>query len=373
MPYNTIDLCAGIGGIRKGFELNGNFINVLSAEIDNFACQTYEHLFGDNPANDLTSETFKLKVEETNYDILLAGFPCQTFSRAGLKEGFDNETKGIIFAHIVDIARRTRPKALFLENVDHLITHNKGETIKQIIETLEIDLNYKITGVTNDNENLVYNPKDFIRNSKHFGVPQNRPRTYIMGFDRELYGDLLNSIPNTLPSHNELHLYNDLYDVFEENVAPNFYMASGYFNTLIAHRERQRNKGNGFGYKIVNTPEIEIPIANTLLATGGSGKERNLVIDVQPGIAGAIVRGKATPINNQCIRVMTPTEWGTLQGFIGYAFLDDNGVDTFTFPNNISNAQKYKQFGNSVTIPVIETMAGFMLEILERIDNNNEM
>lgn len=96
-PYKTIDLCAGIGGIRKAFELTGRFQNIISAEIDRYACQTYEHLFGENPYNDLTSEDFKSQLENVSYDILLAGFPCQTFSRVGLEEGFENEEKGQIF------------------------------------------------------------------------------------------------------------------------------------------------------------------------------------------------------------------------------------------------------------------------------------
>ena len=83
MPFRTIDLCAGIGGIRKGFEMTGDYVNVLSAEVDKYACLTYEHLYGENPNNDLTSEKFKNTVENTQYDVMLAGFPCQTFSRAG--------------------------------------------------------------------------------------------------------------------------------------------------------------------------------------------------------------------------------------------------------------------------------------------------
>lgn len=96
-PYRTIDLCAGIGGIRRGFELTGQFVNVLSSEIDKYACRTYQHLFGDNPENDLTDEKFKQRIENTEYEVLLAGFPCQTFSGVGLQEGFDNEEEGQIF------------------------------------------------------------------------------------------------------------------------------------------------------------------------------------------------------------------------------------------------------------------------------------
>ena len=95
--YRNIDLCAGIGGIRKGFERTGYFTNVLSSEIDKNACKTYKHLFGGDPNNDLSQESFKKLVEKTLYDVLLAGFPCQPFSRAGLNEGFEDHEKGIIF------------------------------------------------------------------------------------------------------------------------------------------------------------------------------------------------------------------------------------------------------------------------------------
>ena len=95
MPFTTIDLCAGIGGIRKGFELTGHFVNVSAAEIDRFACLTYQQLYGDDAHHDLTTEEYKEFLDEIHYDVLLAGFPCQTFSRAGLEEGFDNAEKGI--------------------------------------------------------------------------------------------------------------------------------------------------------------------------------------------------------------------------------------------------------------------------------------
>lgn len=362
MPFRTIDLCAGIGGIRKGFEMTGDYVNVLSAEVDKYACLTYEHLFGENPNNDLTSDEFKNIVANTEYEVLLAGFPCQTFSRAGNEEGFNDEEKGIIFNHIAEIIERTRPRAVFLENVDNLVRHDKGNTFKIIINKLEIELNYKVIGVDYDilGDPIVEgNEKRFIRNSKNFGVPQNRPRTYIVAFDRERYDiNVLNTLTD-IPQGNDLHLYEDLRDLLEMHAEARFYMSSGYFDTLVRHKEREKNKGNGFGYRIVNTREIEHPIANTIMATGGSGKERNLVYDPQEGIAGMEISTKTTPLNEYGIRVMTPREWGKLQGFINYAFMHD-GVDEFTFPAGISDCQKYKQFGNSVTIPVIETMAQYI-------------
>ena len=363
MPIKTIDLCAGIGGMRKGFELTGAFQNVIAAEIDHFACLTYSHLFGEDAFNDLTSDEFKSKLDLISYDVLLAGFPCQTFSKAGQEEGFNDKEIGIIFSHIADIIRRTRPRAVFLENVDNLVRHDKGNTFKIIIETLEILLDYKVVGVTYDTMGQpVYKGKDFVRNSRNFGIPQNRPRTYIMAFDRKRYGtEALLGIENHLPEKNDWYLYEDLNELLELHAEAKYYMASGYLNTLIRHKEREHKKGNGFGYRIVNAPGIEHPIANTIMATGGSGKERNLVYDLQEGIAGLMIPGKKTPLNDKGIRVMTPREWGKLQGFINYAFLDENGVDHFSFPEEVSMVQRYKQFGNSVTIPVIETMAEYML------------
>lgn len=363
MPFYTIDLCAGIGGIRKGFELTGQFVNVAAAEIDPYACMTYQHLYNVDANHDITSEDFKAELEEIDYDVLLAGFPCQTFSRAGLEEGFNNEEKGVIFNHIAEIIQRTRPRAIFLENVDNLVRHDKGRTFRIIINTLERILNYKAVGVTYDENGLPqYNARDFVRNSRFFGIPQNRPRTYIMAFDRERYGaDALLGIQNYLPEENDWYLYEDLNELLEMHAEAKYYMASGYLETLEKHKKRECEKGNGFGYRVVNAPGIEHPVANTIMATGGSGKERNLVYDPQEGIAGQILKAKKTPLNDKGIRVMTPREWGKLQGFINYAFLDNQGVDHFSFPEGVTANQQYKQFGNAVTIPVIETMAEYML------------
>ena len=363
MKFKTIDLCAGIGGIRKGFEITGSYQNILSAEIDRYACLTYEHLYGENPYNDLTSDDFKSMLRKTKYDVLLAGFPCQTFSRAGKGEGFSNKTKGTIFYHIAQIIKETRPKGIFLENVDNLVRHDNGRTFDTIIKTLEDELNYKVIGVhLNTDGILEYSGKNFIRNSKNFGVPQNRPRTYIMAFNRNKYGvRKLSALPNELPVKNDLKIYSDLNELLELKAAPEYYISSGYFETLKKHRVREKGKGNGFGYKIVNDKNIINPIASTIMATGGSGKERNLVLDPQKGIAGKIVSSKMSPLNDEGIRFMTPREWGKLQGFINYAF-KVNGKDYFSFPPQVSKCQQYKQFGNAVTIPVIETFAKYMTD-----------
>jgi DNA (cytosine-5)-methyltransferase 1 len=330
---------------------------------------TYEHIFGENPQNDLTTNELKNKVDNTAYDVLLAGFPCQTFSRVGLGEGFANEDKGKIFFHIAEIIERSRPCAFFLENVDHLVTRDKGATFRKIIDTLTIRLKYKVVGVTIIGDGIPeYNPRDFVRNSRNFGVPQNRPRTYIIGFDRERFcPERLEILPSTLPERRERQLYNNLNDLLEQDVDPRYYMASGYLDTLVRHRERQEGKGYGFGYRIVNQPGTENPVANTLLATGGSGRERNLLYDPRDDIAGLEIKGKKTPLNDQGIRVMTPAEWGKLQGFINYAFMNENGDDGFSFPDGMPDVQRYKQFGNSVTIPAVEEMARFMRSCLDTL------
>ena len=371
MRFKTIDLFAGIGGIRRGFELTNSFENVLSAEIDKYACITYNHLFNEDPYNDVTSEEFKKKVEATAYDVLLAGFPCQAFSIAGRKEGFKDKTRGTLFYDIADIIERTRPKAFLLENVEGLIRHDKGRTFNIILETLIKDLNYKVIGadlspITGE---VIYEPSAFVRNSKNFGVPQNRPRVYIVGFDNDRYNHMTSLFDNLqLPKERDGNaIYEDLHDVLEYKSSEDYYISEGYLETLKKHKSRHEGKGNGFGYVVVNAEDIQNPISNALLATGGSGKERNLVYDPQDGIGGKVVKYKKTPLNHEGIRVMTPKEWGKLQGFIGYGFMK-KGVDTFSFPAEISKAQQYKQFGNSVTIPVIEEMAKVIGETLNQLE-----
>lgn len=364
MNLKTIDLCAGIGGIRRGFELAGEYRNIASAEIDEMACRTYEHLFHENSRNDVTSEEFKKHLQTLRYDVLLAGFPCQAFSSVGLQQGFEDKTKGTIFFDIAKIIKMTRPKVVFLENVQNLLSHDKQATFKTIVDTLERQLDYHIVGVTHDEKGETqYERSAFLRNSRDFGVPQNRPRVYIVAFSRAYFGQHISILPKEAPcKRSRTPVFENLKDVLDEKVDPRFFLSSGYLETLEKHIVTQHDKGYGFGYCIVNAPEIKNPIANTLLATGGSGRERNLIYDPINGAscAGTSVKGKYSPINDKYIRTMTPNEWGRLQGFIGYAFVDENGADQFSFPEGIPNVQKFKQFGNSVTIPVIEEYAIFI-------------
>ena len=384
MIYKTIDLCAGIGGIRKGFELAGSFENVLSAEIDPSAAKTYKHLFGEDPTNDLTSDDFKEKVVSTEYDVLLAGFPCQSFSRIGKKLGFRDTTRGTIFFDIADIISRTNPRAVFLENVENLVSHDKGNTIETIIKTLEEELRYRVIGVTIDEDgNYEYSRSSLVRNTKDFGLPQNRPRVYIMAFSKRLYGNAVRYLTGQLPTGSDEVIFRDVLEIIDDEVADKYYMAQGYLDTLRKHKARNRNKGNGFGYCVVNRNNGEHPIAYTILATGGSGKERNLIYQPKNGVEKIQIPGRKTKLNSEGIRMMTPAEWARLQGFLGYAFIDEAGEDGFSFPDGTTDGQKYKQLGNSVSIPVIRSLASFMLEcfrILEdqqhdvvmALANNNE-
>lgn len=372
--YTTIDLFAGIGGIRKGFEMTNRFQNKLSAEIDKYACSTYKHLYGENPFNDVTSEEFKLQTEQTNFDVLLGGFPCQAFSIAGQKLGFKDKTRGTLFYDVADIIFRNKPKAFFLENVEGLTTHMKGQTFKTILEVLTIDLGYVIpnvniiTNVFNEKE-VVFDRNSFVRNTKNFGLPQKRSRVFIIGFRKDVVNNI--KIPSIPSYRDDISLYRDLNDAIELGADNSYYISAGALKSMKVHKNRHLGKGNGFGYIVVNDKSIESPISNTLLATGGSGKERNTILDIQPGIGGTLIPSKKTPLNTEGLRNMTVREWGKLQGFINYAFINEHGVDKFSFPANISRAQQYKQLGNSVSITVVESMAKYICEILDAAQIKN--
>ena len=173
-----------------------------------------------------------------------------------------------------------------------------------------------------------------MRNSKSFGIPQNRPRVYIVAFSRAYFGQHLSLLPEEAPTKRlRGPIFESLEDILDKKVDSHFFLSSGYLETLERHIETQHNKGYGFGYCVVNAPNIENPLANTLLATGGSGRERNLIYDPINGVAcaGMSIKGKHSPINDKYIRTMTPNEWGRLQGFIGYAFVDEDGTTTFHF------------------------------------------
>lgn len=322
--FTFIDLFAGIGGFRMAMQNLGGKC-VFSSEWDAQAQKTYLLNYGEVPFGDITKESTKAFIPD-NFDILCAGFPCQAFSLAGKRLGFE-ETRGTLFFDVAEIIRRKRPKAFFLENVKGLLIHDKGKTIQTILNVLREDLDY-------------YVPDPQIVNAMNFGVPQHRERVYIVGFRKDQ-----NVKDFTYPTPTDKNKrFADIKE--EKEVSPKYYLSTQYMKTLVAHKERHASKGNGFGYEIIEDNEV----ANAIVV-GGMGRERNLVRDYRLTDFTPVTNIKGE-INRDGIRRMTPREWARLQGF------PDN------FIIGVADASAYKQFGNSVAVPAIQATAK---EIIERI------
>ena len=323
--FTFIDLFAGIGGFRIAMQnLGGNC--VFSSEIDKYAKKTYEFNFGEVPFGDIT------KINEKNipdHDILCAGFPCQAFSIAGKRKGFE-ETRGTLFFDVARIIKEKQPKVFFLENVKGLVNHDRGKTLKTILEVLREDLNY-----------FIPNPK--ILNAKDFGVPQNRERIFIVGFRKDLKVESFN-YPTPLNKKVSIDTI-----IEEKEVSVKYYLSTQYLETLENHKKRHESRGNGFGYEII--PHTSI--ANAVVC-GGMGRERNLLYDYRLTNFTPVTKIKGE-VNKEGIRKMTPREWARLQGF------PDN------FEIVVSDVQAYKQFGNSVAIPAIQATAK---QIIKTLKNN---
>ena len=308
--YKIIDLFAGIGGTRLGFYKTGKTKVVFSSEIDKFAIKTYNANYGDTPSGDIT------KIDENDipeHDILVAGFPCQAFSQAGKKLGFEDD-RGTLFFEIKRILKAKKPKAFLLENVKNLTSHNKGKTFSFIISELE-KLNYEV--------------KHVLFKAKDFGVPQNRERIYIIGFNKELipnYNDFI--LPK--PKYTNINVGMILEDIVDDK-----YTISD--KLWIGHQRRKKEhkkKGNGFGYTLFTS---DSPYTNTISARYyKDGSE--ILIDQGKG---------KNP------RKITPREAARLQGF----------PDEFIIP--VSDTQAYKQFGNSVAVVVIHAIAEEILKVLD--------
>lgn len=326
--FTFIDLFAGIGGFRMALQnLGGKCI--FSSEWDPQAKKTYLLNYGEVPFGDITKESTKAYIPD-DFDILCAGFPCQAFSMAGKKLGFE-ETRGTLFFDVAEIIRRKQPKAFFLENVKGLLIHDKGKTIDTILRVLREDLGY-------------YVPDPEIVNAMNFGVPQHRERVYIVGFRKD---QNVNEFRYPTPT-DKSKSFADIKE--EKTVSVKYYLSTQYIKTLVAHKERHAAKGNGFGYEIIP----DNGIANAIVV-GGMGRERNLVIDTRLEDFTPITNIKGE-VNKIGLRRMTPREWARLQGF------PDN------FIIGISDASAYKQFGNSVAIPAVQATAK---EIIKRINIPN--
>lgn len=327
--FTFIDLFAGIGGFRMALQRLGGRC-VFSSEWDEQAQRTYMINYGDVPFGDITKEETKSYIPD-NFDILCAGFPCQAFSLAGKRRGFE-ETRGTLFFDVAEIIKRKRPKAFFLENVKGLLIHDKGKTIDTILRVLRDDLDY-------------YVPDPQIVNAKNFGVPQHRERIYIVGFRKD---QGVNEFTYPEPT-DTTKTFGDI----KEKTCPSvkFWLSTQYLKTLVAHKERHAAKGNGFGYEIIHDNEV----ANAIVV-GGMGRERNLVLDYRLKDFTPITKIKGE-VNREGIRKMTPREWARLQGF----------PDDFLI--EVADASAYKQFGNSVAVPAIQATAE---QIINRLDFTKE-
>ena len=315
--FTFIDLFAGIGGFRIAMQNLGGKC-VYSSEFDVKAQESYLANYGEMPFGDITKPSTKEYIPK-KFDVLCAGFPCQAFSLAGKRLGFKDETRGTLFFEIEDILRKHQPKAIFLENVKGLAIHDKGRTLKTILEHLE-DAGYDVV------------PPQIV-NAMDFGVPQHRERIYIIGFKKSLHINISKfKYPEPQTTGEKRPKFRD---VMEKNV---------YVETLKRHRSRHEAAGHGFGYEIIDIDGV----ANAIVV-GGMGRERNLVIDKRLKDFTPVTNIKGE-VNREGIRRMTPREWARLQGF----------PDTFKIV--VADASAYKQFGNSVAIPAIQATAEKILE-----------
>lgn len=328
--YKSIDLFAGIGGIRLGFDraFGESIKTVYVSEWDTYAQKTYQANFQDD--FDIAGDITQVKESDIPaFDICLAGFPCQAFSLAGQRMGFKDDYKGkcrgTLFLDVARICEYHRPKVIFCENVKGLVIHDKGRTFKIICETFEA-LGYKVFSQ--------------VLNSRDFGVPQNRERIYIVAFRNDI-------APETFSFPEKTDDTKRIRDIIEDKpVLAKYYLSDVYLETLRRHRAHHEALGHGFGYEVRNWDDVAGAIV-----CGGMGRERNLVVDFRQTnlVPTTNIKGK---INQEGIRKMTPREWARLQGF----------PDTFKLP--LADTHLYKQFGNSVTVNVIESIAKNIKQVL---------
>ncbi|MBK9634483.1 MAG: DNA cytosine methyltransferase [Bacteroidetes bacterium] len=322
--FKFIDLFAGIGGFRLAMQNLGGKC-VFTSEWDKEAQKTYRANFGEIPFGDITKPYVKNYIPD-DFDVLCAGFPCQAFSIAGKRGGFD-DTRGTLFFDVAEIIKKHKPKAIFLENVKGLRSHDKGKTLETILNVLRNDLDYFV-------------PEPQVINAKEFGVPQHRERIYIVGFLKDTG---ITTFEYPKPTKKKVKFA----DIKEKKVPPTkYFLSTQYVQTLVNHKARHEGKGNGFGYAIIPDDGI----ANAIVV-GGMGRERNLVYDHRITDYTPTTHIKGT-VNREGIRKMTPREWARLQGF----------PDKYVIP--VADASAYKQFGNSVAVPAIQATATKILELI---------
>ena len=338
--FKFIDLFAGIGGIRLPFqELGGEC--VFSSEWDKFSQKTYATNFGELPNGDITQISAK---EIPDHDLLLGGFPCQAFSQAGLKRGF-NDSRGTMFFEIQRILANKRPKAFLLENVKQLRGHDNGRTLKTILDILEGKNIYSIPEDVQMSEEarialsakLNYKVFYTVLKASDFGIPQNRERIFIVGFDLDYFGN--QDFESLFSWPEPLSLVTRLGDILEDSnkLDDKYTISQKLWDGHVRRKAEHKEKGNGFGYSLFTS---ESEYANTLSARYYKDGSEILIdqsmLDKRP-------------------RKLTPRECARIQGFPENYIVDA-----------VSDAQSYKQFGNSVCVPVIRAVAN---QIIAAITN----
>jgi len=344
-PYRAVDLFAGIGGIRLAFQqaFGRDIRFVFASEINRYACDTYEANFGERPTGDITAVPPE---DVPDHDILLAGWPCQSFSIAGRKLGL-RDPRGNLFFAISNILEEKRPFAFLLENVWFLERHDQGRTFATIMHILQSELRY-----------TVYHR---VLNAKHYGVPQNRPRIFIVGFREPIRFRWPEPSPQGPPR---------VRDILERNPPAKYYLSQRYLESLKRHRERHQSLGNGFGYMLLDPDGVA-----RALVIGGMGRERNLVRDIPPPNAYAGPGDDPSKPNSEGIRRLTPIECARLQGFPNPRKIPPlrklppeelqrlRARGGFLFP--VSDTQIYRQTAESVAVPLVRRIAEQMRVAME--------
>ena len=318
--FTFIDLFAGIGGMRIAFEGAGGHC-VYSSEWNKYSQQTYRANFGEQPEGDITQVDAD---SIPDHDILVAGFPCQPFSIAGVSKkqslgratGFEDKTQGTLFFDVCRILKAKRPKAFMLENVKNLCSHDKGRTFKVILESLE-ELDYQVFYKIMDGQNF---------------VPQHRERILIVGFDRKRYGRDCRFDFHITPADPKPVMR----DILEENVSEKYTLSDKLWQYLQNYAAKHKAAGNGFGYGIAPLDGVSRTLSARYYKDGSE------ILIEQPG---------KNP------RRLTPRECARLQGF----------PDDFKIP--VSDTQAYRQFGNSVVVPLMENVAQLIIKEIERLES----
>lgn len=318
--FRFIDLFAGIGGMRIAYERAGGKC-VYSSEWNKYSQQTYFANFGEQPEGDIT----QVEAEDIpDHDILVAGFPCQPFSIAGVSKknslgretGFEDKTQGTLFFDVCRILKEKRPKAFMLENVKNLCSHDRGRTFKVITESLD-ELNYEVFYAVLDGQ-------DF--------VPQHRERIIIVGFDRERYGKDIKFDFKITPVDPKPVMK----DILDKKVDEKYTLSDKLWIYLQNYAAKHKAAGNGFGYGIAPLDGVSRTISARYYKDGSE------ILIKQ--------RGKNP-------RRLTPRECARLQGF----------PEDFKIP--VSDTQAYKQFGNSVVVPLMENVAKLVVNNIKKMES----